>query len=65
MTEAMLRNDSRVQRLLRNPNWEGAAEAAIAYFVSGTECPIQSWRKSSTWAQVKMVFDQINQRSKS
>lgn len=64
MTEEMLRKDPRVQRLLRNPNWSGAAEAAIAYFVSGTDCPIQSWRKSSTWAQVKMVFDEISGRSR-
>ncbi len=57
--ETALRNDPRVQRLLNNPNWEGAANAAIAFFVHGEACPIASWTRSSTWAQVKMVYEEL------
>jgi hypothetical protein len=56
-------NDSRVQRLLMNPNWAPAAQAAIKYLTEGVECPIASWRKSSTWAQVKMVWEETNKSS--
>ncbi|HEY4360615.1 MAG TPA: hypothetical protein VGN17_06585 [Bryobacteraceae bacterium] len=48
-----------VKRLLKNPNWSGAAEAAIDYFVDGTECPIPSWIRSSTWTQVEVAYRQI------
>jgi hypothetical protein len=48
-----------VQRLLNNPNWGPAAQAAIAELVDGKRCPVNSWRKSSTWQQVQMVFDEI------
>jgi hypothetical protein len=51
-----------VQRLLANKNWRGAANAAIDFFVDGTPCPIPSWPKSSTWAQVKMAFDELKRR---
>lgn len=54
-----LRADSRVERLLKNPNWRPAAEAAMAYLLRGVACPISSWRKSSTWAQVQMVYDEL------
>lgn len=57
-----LANDSRIQRLLNNPNWKPAAEAAIRFFVDGESCPIASWRKSSTWAQVKMVYDELSKQ---
>ena len=54
-----LRADSRVERLLNNQKWRDAAEAAIACLFRGVSCPIASWRKSSTWAQVKMVYDEL------
>ncbi len=57
--EARLRSDSRIERLMKNPNWSVAAEAAIQFLVHGTECPIASWRKSSTWAQVEMVYKEL------
>lgn len=50
-----------VIRLLNNPNWEPAARAAVAELVDGKRCPVTSWRKSSTWQQVKMVFDEITE----
>ena len=59
-TEGELRQDPRIERLLINPNWRPAANAAIAFLFRGVECPITSWRKSSTWAQVKMVFDEMS-----
>ena len=62
VTEEELRNDRLVQRLLKNPNWEPAAEAAIAFYIRGEECPIPGWKKSSTWAQVKMVYDKLAAR---
>jgi hypothetical protein len=48
-----------VTRLLNNPNWAPAAQAAIAELVEGKKCPVSSWRKSSTWQQVQMVLDEI------
>jgi len=60
--ETELRSDSRIERLTKNPNWSGAAEAAIQHLIKGTECPIASWRKSSTWAQVVMVHKEIKAR---
>ena len=59
-----LRADSRVERLLKNPNWRPAAEAAMAYLLRGVACPISSWRKSSTWAQVQMVYDELLKHEK-
>jgi hypothetical protein len=50
-----------VTRLLNNPNWEPAARAAVAELVEGKKCPVTSWRKSSTWQQVKMAFDEITE----
>jgi hypothetical protein len=55
-----LLDDPRIQRLLNNPNWKPAAEAAMKFFLEGKTCPIASWKKSSTWAQVKMVWDELN-----
>jgi hypothetical protein len=55
-----LLDDPRIQRLLNNPNWKPAAEAAMKFFLEGKNCPIASWKKSSTWAQVKMVWDELN-----
>jgi hypothetical protein len=60
ITKATLIADPRVQRLLKNPNWKHAAEAAMDYIFNGTECQIASWRKSSTWAQVTMVWEELN-----
>jgi hypothetical protein len=48
-----------VIRLLNNPNWEPAARAAVAFLIDGKNCPVVSWRKSSTWQQVQMAFDEI------
>jgi hypothetical protein len=62
LTEETLRADSRIERLLKNPNWKPAAEAAMAFYFHGTECPITSWQKSSTWAQVKMVWEEHNKK---
>jgi len=59
ITRDLLLADSRVQRLLNNPNWKPAAEAAIKFFLEGKHCPIISWRKSSTWAQVEMVWGEL------
>jgi hypothetical protein len=56
--EDSLRQDARIQRLLNNNNWKDAADAAIAYFARGTQCSIESWKKSSTWQQVKVVFEE-------
>ena len=54
-----LANDPRIQRLLNNPNWKPAAEAAMQFFLEGKTCPIASWKKSSSWAQVKMVWEEL------
>jgi len=56
-----LTQDPRIQRLLNNPNWKPAAEAAMNYLLDGKHCPIGSWRKSSTWAQVEMVWAELNE----
>jgi hypothetical protein len=56
--ESTLANDPRIQRLLNNPNWKPAAEAAMKFLLEGKVCPIASWKKSSTWAQVKMVWEE-------
>ena len=63
--EQEVRSDRRVERLLKNPNWAVAADAAIQFLIHGTECPIASWRKSSTWAQVEMVYKEVRSRNKS
>jgi hypothetical protein len=52
-----------VTRLLNNPNWAPAAHAAIAELVEGKRCPVNSWRRSSTWQQVQMVLDEIKSGS--
>jgi hypothetical protein len=62
LTEDALRSDSRIERLMKNPNWKPAAEAAMAFYFHGAECPITSWKKSSTWAQVKMVWEELNKK---
>ena len=61
ITQELLEADPRVERLLKNPNWRPAAESAMAFFLQGKQCPIPSWRKSSTWLQVKMVFDELSE----
>ncbi|RRA49303.1 hypothetical protein [Acidipila sp. EB88] len=62
LTESTLREDPRIERLLKNPNWKPAAEAAMAFYFNGTDCPIASWQKSSTWAQVKMVLEELGKK---
>jgi len=61
-TEQLIRQHPTVKRLLKNKNWKDAAEAAIAYFSHGQPCQVEGWKKSSTWAQVKMVFDELGHR---
>ena len=46
-----------IQRLLNNANWRGAAEAAIAFFLRGEGCKVDSFRTSSTWKQVEAAFE--------
>ena len=58
---AQLTADPRIQRLLNNPNWKPAAEAAMKFLLEGKHCPITSWRKSSSWAQVEMVWEELNE----
>ena len=61
ITQEQLEADPRIERLLKNPNWRPAAESAMAFCLHGKQCPIPSWRKSSTWLQVKMVFDELSE----
>jgi hypothetical protein len=61
--EHHLRRDARVQRLLNNGNWKDTAEAAIAYFSRGSECPVERWKKTVTWQQVKAVVDELCAKS--
>lgn len=61
ITQELLEADPIIERLLKNPNWRPAAESAMAFFLRGVQCPIPSWRKSSTWLQVKMVFDKLSE----
>jgi len=61
-TEQLIRQHPTVKRLLKNKNWKDAAEAAIAYFSHGQPCQVEGWKKTSTWAQVKMVFDELGHR---
>ena len=64
ITQKLLEADPIIERLLKNPNWRPAAESAMAFFLHGVQCPIPSWRKSSTWLQVKMVFDKLSEDKK-
>jgi hypothetical protein len=59
LSEDAIKADPRIERLLKNPNWRPAAEAAITYLLKGTEFPLASWRNSSTWAQVEMVVKEL------
>ena len=61
-TEQLLRQHPTVKRLLKHSSWRDAAEAAIAYYSHGRPCQVEGWNKSSTWAQVKMVFDELGHR---
>jgi hypothetical protein len=51
-----LRDHSLIKRLMKNPNWKPAADAAIAELVDGKKCPVPSWKKSSTWMQVELAL---------
>jgi hypothetical protein len=55
--ERCLRGDTNVQRLLGDPNCNGAAEAAIAYLLHGQECRVSTLETSSTWDQVRAAFE--------
>jgi hypothetical protein len=48
-----------VSRLVGNKGWKDAAEAAIAYYARGEDCPVESWKKSSTWLQVKQAYEEL------
>jgi hypothetical protein len=61
---AKMLEDEIVQRLLNNPNWKPAAIAAMAFLIDGKKCPVPSWRRSSSWAQVQMVYDELTQSEK-
>jgi predicted RNase H-like HicB family nuclease len=61
-TEQLIRQHPTVKRLLKNRNWRDAAEAAIAYYSHGQPCQVEGWKESRTWAQVRMVFDELGQR---
>ena len=61
-TEQLLRQRPTVKRLLKHSSWRDAAEAAIAYYSHGRPCQVEGWKKSSTWDQVKMVFDELGHR---
>jgi hypothetical protein len=50
--------DRRVRRLLRNPNWEPAANAAIDHFVHGMPASDQ-WQGTKTWLQVAAVVREL------
>ena|SRR5579872_5261137 len=57
--ERKLRGHRVVRRLLGNRSWAPAAEAAIEFFLRGKDCPNRGWRKSGTWAQVEMVYNEL------
>jgi len=63
ITREQLTQDPRIQRLLKNPNWAPAAEAAMDFLFEGTDCPIASWRKSSTWQQVEYVAASLEKKA--
>jgi hypothetical protein len=50
--------DPVVKRLRNNRSWKPVADAALDYFVDGTPC-LMPWMESSTWKQIKVVFDEI------
>jgi hypothetical protein len=61
-TEQLIRKHPKVKRLLNNRNWRDAAEAAIAYYSHGQPSQVEGWKESRTWAQVKMVFEELGHR---
>jgi hypothetical protein len=42
-----------VVRLRKNPNWQPAADAAIAYFIDNKNDGEAEWGTTRTWARVK------------
>ena len=61
ITKDMLSRHPIVTRLLNNSSWAGAAKAAMAYFIDGKDCPVKSWKKSSTWQQVQMAYEELKE----
>ena len=57
--ERSLRADERIRKLLGNQKRQAAVEAAIASLVYERECPVESWRETSTWTQVQTVLDEL------
>jgi hypothetical protein len=51
-----------VVRLRKNPNWKPAVDAAVDYFIEGKEYPIVSFKRSSTWAQVRFAYEELRSR---
>jgi len=48
-----------VKRLLGNNNWATPAECAMDEIIDKIPTPVDKWRHTSTWAQVRMVYDQV------
>jgi hypothetical protein len=62
MTKDDLYSHPLVERLRKNPNWKPAADAAIDHFIDGKECRIASWKKSSTWDQLRLAYEELRSR---
>jgi hypothetical protein len=60
--ERSLRADARIQKMLGDQRRQAATEAAIAYLVHERECPVESWRDTSTWEQVETVLNELKRR---
>jgi hypothetical protein len=61
LRKELLRNPG-VQRLLRQPNWKPAAEAAIRFYLDGTPSSAPGWTKTSTWQQVCTAYHETKTR---
>ena len=61
-TEQLMREDPRVQRLLGHKKWRHPAEAAIAFYSRGEACNVEGWKDTSTWKQVRAVYEEVRRR---
>jgi hypothetical protein len=59
LLEATIREDTQITRFLRNNNFRYAAEGAIQFFCRGIQCDNPKWPTTSTWYQVKSVYDRL------
>ena len=57
--ESRLRDDQVVQRLLRNPQTQKAAEDAIAYFTGGIEPADPRTKRTITWGHVEEAYKKL------